>query len=34
MFEDMWPELGDYDFNDFVINYRAQTTWSDPLTEK
>ena len=27
MFEDMWPEMGDYDFNDFVINYRAQTTW-------
>lgn len=27
MFEDMWPEMGDYDFNDFVINYRVQTTW-------
>ena len=27
MFEDMWPELGDYDFNDFVINYQTQVTW-------
>ena len=27
MFEDMWPEMGDYDFNDFVINYQVQTTW-------
>lgn len=25
MFEDMWPELGDYDFNDFVINYNTRT---------
>lgn len=21
MFEDMWPETGDYDFNDYVVNY-------------
>lgn len=28
MFEDMWPELGDYDFNDFVINYQSKTTYS------
>lgn len=21
MFEDMWPEIGDYDFNDYVVNY-------------
>ena len=34
MFEDMWPELGDYDFNDFVINYRAQTTWSGSSDRK
>lgn len=26
MFEDMWPELGDYDFNDFVVNYKAEIT--------
>ncbi|WP_455584381.1 LruC domain-containing protein [Bacteroides sp.] len=24
MFEDMFPSLGDYDFNDFVLAYRAQ----------
>ncbi|MCM0323572.1 LruC domain-containing protein [Bacteroides fragilis] len=27
MFEDMWPEMGDYDFNDFVINYHVKTTF-------
>jgi len=26
MFEDMWPTLGDYDFNDFVINYKSTVT--------
>ena len=24
MFEDMFPSLGDYDFNDFVLGYRVQ----------
>lgn len=24
MFEDMYPQLGDYDFNDFVVNYKVQ----------
>lgn len=24
MFEDQFPSLGDYDFNDFVVNYKAQ----------
>lgn len=24
MFEDLYPELGDYDFNDFVIGYNAE----------
>ena len=27
MFEDMWPEMGDYDFNDFVINYQVHASW-------
>ncbi|MCM0236621.1 LruC domain-containing protein [Bacteroides fragilis] len=27
MFEDMWPEMGDYDFNDFVANYYVKTTY-------
>lgn len=26
MFEDMWPEKGDYDLNDFVVNYYLVTT--------
>lgn len=25
MFEDNWPELGDYDFNDFVVGYKIVT---------
>lgn len=24
LFEDLWPAYGDYDFNDFVVNYKAQ----------
>lgn len=24
MFEDRWPETGDYDFNDFVVNYNIK----------
>lgn len=24
LFEDMWPQKGDYDFNDFVVNYNIQ----------
>lgn len=24
MFEDLWPSYGDYDFNDFVLNYKMQ----------
>jgi LruC domain-containing protein len=24
MFEDMWPQTGDYDFNDLVVNYRTK----------
>lgn len=24
MFEDLWPAYGDYDFNDFVLNYKIQ----------
>ncbi|MFR7875056.1 MAG: LruC domain-containing protein [Butyricimonas paravirosa] len=24
MFEDLWPAYGDYDFNDFVVNYKMQ----------
>lgn len=29
MFEDKWPEIGDFDFNDVVINYRINATY-DP----
>lgn len=25
MFEDMWPALGDYDFNDYVVNYNIRS---------
>jgi len=25
MFEDLWPSLGDYDFNDLVVDYRFNT---------
>ena len=24
LFEDLWPAYGDYDFNDFVVNYKVQ----------
>lgn len=24
LFEDLWPSYGDYDFNDFVVNYKVQ----------
>lgn len=27
MFEDTWPETGDYDFNDFVVNYKIIPTY-------
>lgn len=27
MFEDKWPEIGDFDFNDAVINYRIVPTY-------
>lgn len=27
MFEDNWPNKGDYDFNDFVIGYRIETNY-------
>lgn len=32
MFEDMWPDKGDYDFNDFVANYNvaASLKWGEP----
>ena len=30
MFEDMWPEIGDYDFNDFVVNYKSEITYHHP----
>ena len=26
MFEDLWPRIGDYDFNDLIINYRFTNT--------
>ncbi|TCS42394.1 LruC domain-containing protein [Reinekea marinisedimentorum] len=26
-FEDRWPQAGDYDFNDVVLNYRIVETW-------
>lgn len=26
MFEDLWPQVGDYDFNDLVIDYRYTNT--------
>lgn len=29
MFEDNWPETGDYDFNDFVIWYHTQANFFD-----
>ena len=32
MFEDMWPDLGDYDFNDYVINYNIKA-WLDVTHE-
>lgn len=28
MFEDLWPEIGDYDFNDLVVNYNLKRTLS------
>lgn len=32
MFEDMWPERGDYDFNDFVVNYNMVAAAKDVNT--
>lgn len=29
MFEDNWPEMGDYDMNDLVADYQVKTIWSD-----
>ena len=26
MFEDLWPAYGDFDFNDFVVNYKISST--------
>lgn len=26
MFEDMWPKTGDYDFNDYVVNYNVKAS--------
>lgn len=34
MFEDMWPEKGDYDFNDFVINYKSEASFHYQGEEK
>ncbi|MDD3036625.1 LruC domain-containing protein [Bacteroides sp.] len=34
MFEDMFPKLGDYDFNDFVANYKYSTKWSSKNNPK
>jgi len=28
-FEDIWPSTGDYDFNDFVIDYNVKATFDD-----
>lgn len=28
MFEDLFPEIGDYDFNDFVVGYNADVLWT------
>ena len=28
MFEDLWPTIGDYDFNDLVVNYNLKRTLS------
>lgn len=28
MFEDTWPEMGDYDFNDVVVNYKIVPTYN------
>lgn len=28
MFEDKWPETGDFDFNDVVVNYRINATYN------
>lgn len=33
MFEDNWPQTGDYDFNDFVVQYCIQTTIYEPNEE-
>lgn len=30
MFEDTWPEIGDYDFNDFVVNYKVKVSYTLP----
>ena len=29
MFEDLWPAYGDFDFNDFVVNYKIQLYMQD-----
>lgn len=34
MFEDQFPQLGDYDFNDFVANYKYSTTYSQKNDNK
>ena len=32
MYEDLWPEIGDYDFNDLVVNYNMKRTLSGQST--
>lgn len=33
MFEDNWPNLGDYDFNDFVVNYQIKAQDNPHFTD-
>lgn len=34
MFEDEFPSLGDYDFNDFVVNYKVQFEVGEPRNKE
>ena len=29
MYEDLWPVMGDYDFNDLIVNYQIKHTWNN-----
>lgn len=29
LYEDLWPVVGDYDFNDLVVRYRYEHTWNN-----